>query len=458
VNHDSMAQSVLFEGLAGKSVVTCFDQPDSSSDAGALLLGSVEKRLGLIAAVADVLSDGRERGKIRHSLTDLVAQRVFGISCGYEDCSDAARLRDDPIQRMLLSRDPVDGSPLASQPTLSRFENSVSKRDLLGMGYALMDKVIARHRKRLGTAVKRITIDLDSTEDETHGLQQGSLFNGFYGSHCYLPMLGFLQFDGEGEQYLFASMLRPGNANARAGALSILKRLLPRLRTAFPKAKVRVRLDGGFAAPEVFTFLERENLEFVAGIAKNQVLARTAEPLLDEAREASLESGESERYYGDTNYQAGSWERPRRVVVKAEVTRYPGRAARDNPRFLVTNITGNSSEIYEDAYAARGDVENRIKELKAGLCSDRTSCSRFLANQMRLLLASIAFVIYQELRLCAAGTTLAKAQVATLRERLIKLGGWVKRTTRRIVIHLPGGAPWQHEWCRIAKALNPQPA
>jgi len=177
-----------------------------------------------------------------------------------------------------------------------------------------------------------------------------------------------------------------------------------------------VRLDGGFAAPQVFTFLEREDLEYVAGIANNPVLAAIAEPLLECSRLASCDSGESERRYGETQYQAGSWEQPRRVVIKAEVTRYPGRAARDNPRFLVTNLSGDPSGVYERAYAPRGDAENRIKELKADLHSDRTSCTRFLANQFRLMLASIAFVFYQELRLQAAGTTLARAQVATLRE------------------------------------------
>lgn len=245
-------------------------------------------------------------------------------------------------------------------------------------------------------------------------------------------MLGFVQFEGESEQYLFTSLLRPGTATAKLGALGILRRALPRLRTAFPGAVIRVRLDGGFAHPDLFTFLEREGVEFVAGVAKNAVLARHAEPLLETSRLASSESGESERRYGDATYQAGSWEHARRVVVKAEVTRYLGRAARDNARYLVTNLRGSHKEVYEVAYAPRGDAENRIKELKGGLRSDRTSCSRMRANQVRLLLTSIAYVLYQEPRLHATGTSLANAQVTTLRERLVKLGGRVRRTTRKI--------------------------
>src|SRR5680860_912168 len=267
-------QSVLFGGVVGKPVVAVFDQPNSSSDAGALLLQGVDERLGLTRALAGCLTDSREAGKVRHSLGDLVRQRVFMIACGYEDGNDAARLRGDPIQKLLLGRDPVRGQVLASQPTVSRFENRVRKRNAVGMAYALMERVIARHEQRLSggkngrgakgkRGVRRITIDLDGTEDGTHGEQQGSLYNGFYGGFCYLPMLGFLQFDGEREQYLFASMLRPGNANGRAGALSILKRVLPRLRKAFPQAVLRVRLDGGFAAPETFSFLEREDVEYV---------------------------------------------------------------------------------------------------------------------------------------------------------------------------------------------------
>ena len=222
------------------------------------------------------------------------ARRVFGIACGYEDCNDAARLSQDPMHKLLVGRDPMEGAALASQPTLSRFENALGPKALMRMGLAMTDTVIGRHRKRLGGRVKRITVELDPTDDPTHGAQQLSFFNGHYDTWCYLPTAGFIQFDDEPEQYLFAYVLRPGNANAKLGAIGILRRIVERLRRAFPKAKVRVRLDGGFAGPEMFEFLEAERVDYVVAMAENKVLKRFAEPLMKKsswARIAALMSG-----------------------------------------------------------------------------------------------------------------------------------------------------------------------
>lgn len=454
MSHDITRQSVLFSTGFCKPLVASFDQPISSSDAGAVLLKPLDDRLGLTRALAAAVTDERDPGRVRHPLLDMIKQRVFGIACGYEDANDAGRLRDDPIQKLLLARDPVSGGPLASQPTLSRFENSVSSRGLYRMGVALSERVIARHQQRLGKRAKRITIDLDATEDAAYGEQQGVLFNGFHGGFCYLPLLGFLRFNDEREQYLFTALLRPGNAGGKLGAISLLKRLIVRLKEAFPHAELLVRCDGGFAGPEVFDFLDARGVGYVIATAKNAVLERLAAPALRAARRASIASGQSERRYGHADYQAQSWPRPRRVVFKAEVTRYPGRDARDNPRFLITNQPTHAKVLYQRVYAQRGDVENRIKELKMGISLDRTSCQRFLANQARVLLHAAAFMLYQELRLLAARTSLAAAQVGTLRERLFKLGGWLKRTARRIVIHLPQDAPWRHEWSTIATNLT----
>ena len=459
MNKNNTSQSALFSGPNNKPVTMTFDQPASSSDAGAILLGQIERQHGLIAQVSTALGYSRDQNKVRHSLADLAAQRVFGIACGYEDGVDANDLRHDPVQKLLLNRQPADGAELASQPTLSRFENSISDRDAVRLNTAVLDWVIARHKKRLGRKkVKTITIDLDSSVDETHGSQQGTLFNGFYGSHCYLPLLGFLQFNNEGEQFVFAGMLRPGNTDSRQGAVSILRRSLPKLRTAFPKARILVRLDGGFASPRVFDYLDnQQDVDFVAGIASNKVLAGMAEELMEKSRTASADSGNSEKHYGSSTYKAGTWSKSRRVVIKAEVTRYQQRDPRDNARFLITNLEQNPQEIYERVYALRGDVENRIKELKAGLNSDRTSCTKFIANQVRLTVAILAFILYQELRLAAAGTRLEKAQVSTLRYRIIKLGAWIRQTTRGIRIHLPESAPYKNEWLRIFNAINPTP-
>lgn len=454
MSNNNTSQGVMFSELFGKPLFAGFDQPASSSDGGAILLAPIDERLGLSETLASCVEDLRDRAKVKHSFRDLLRQRVFGIACGYEDCNDAARLKNDPVQRLLLERDPIDGDGLASQPTLSRFENQMDSRALLQMSASLAKTVIDRHKQRLGAGVRRITIDLDVTDDATHGAQQLSFFHGHYGAYCYLPLAGFLQFDDEHEQYLFALMLRPGNAPTKRGAIGLLKRVFELLREAFPKASLRVRLDGGFNGPDVFAFLEEQGVEFVVAMAKNARLEKLAQPLMRTARMFTRISGVSERLYGDAQYQAGSWSKTRRVVFKAEVTRLEERNAKDNDRFLITNIPETPKTVYNEIYCRRGEVENRLKELHYGLAVGRTSCSRFKANQFRLVLTAAAFVLMQELRLTAIGTSFARAQATTLRERLFKLGVWIKRSTRRITLHLPKDAPWQREWCRIAQKLG----
>ena len=249
---DTIPQTVLFPDLFKKPLVATFDQPHASSDGGAVLLKAAERQYGLIEGFADWLVDDRQPGKVRHTLADLLGQRIFGIACGHPDANDADRLADDPIHKLLLGRDPVAGDPLASQPTISRFENGVGSHDLYAMGRELAMRVIERHQRRLRGRTRRITIDLDPTDDETHGAQQLTFFNGYYDSWCYLPLLAFLTFDDEAEQYLCAAVLRPGNVPATQGALGVLRRLLAVLRLAFPRARFLVRLDGGFATPEIF--------------------------------------------------------------------------------------------------------------------------------------------------------------------------------------------------------------
>ena len=354
---DSTRQSVLFSGLSNRPVLVAFDQEQASSDGGAILLQACDRRLGLTDALIGSIDDRRQSGKIRHAIGDLVRQRLYAIGSGYPDANDASRLGADPIQKLLCGRDPVNGEDLASQPTLSRFENAFSRADLYRMGIALADTVIERHRRRLGRKVKRITIDLDPTDDPTHGAQQLAFFNGHYDTWCYLPVAGFLSFNEEAEQYLFAYVLRPGNVGAAVGAIGILSRLLPRLRAAFPRARLRVRLDGGFAAPEVFAFLEREGLEYVVAMAKNKVLERRAARLMGTARRLSRESGETEHLYKECRYAAGTWDQRRRVIIKAEVVRHPGRKPKNNPRFVVTNLPDAPEAVYR-LYCQRGDMES----------------------------------------------------------------------------------------------------
>jgi len=458
MDDDSTRQSVLFLDLAAKPVVAKFDQEHASSDGGAILLQACDRRLGLTEALIGGIDDRRQSGKIRHAVGDLVRQRLYAIACGYPDGNDAGRLGVDPIQKLLCGRDPVEGEDMASQPTLSRFENAFDRADLYRMSVALADAVIERHRRRLKRKAKRITIDLDPTDDPTHGAQQLTFFNGHYDTWCYLPVAGFLTFNEESDQYLFAYVLRPGNATASVGAIGILSRLLPKLRAAFPRARLRVRLDGGFASAELFDFLEREGLEYVVAMAKNKVLERRAARLMGTARRLSRESGETAHLYSETRYAAGTWDRRRRVIIKAEVVRHPGRTPKDNPRFVVTNLKQSPRYLYEAIYCARGDIENRIKELHHGLQIDRTSCSRFLANQLRGSLSAAAYVLYQELRLQAARTAFRAAQVSTLREHLLKLGAWVESSVRRIVLHLPATCLHRNDWQIIAGSLGAAPA
>jgi len=457
MTNDTTQQGVLFKGLFDKPLFAKFDQPDSSSDGGAIVLKAADDRLGLSQSLAACLTDRRDPERITHTLHDLLRQRVYGFACGYEDCNDAARLSADPVHRLLLDRDPVEGDELASQPTLSRFENTMDVRSLDRMGTALADCVIKRHRKRLKRKVKRITIDLDPTDDPTYGQQQLSFFNSHYSNWCYLPMAGFLQFDDEPDQYLFAYVLRPGDAHASYGAIGILRRVIKRLRKAFAGVKIRVRLDGGFATPEVFDFLEQQAVEYVVAMAKNAVLKAFAEPLMVKARHESEASAQTEHVYGECSYEANSWEEERRVIIKAEVVCHAGREPKDNPRFVVTNSRQVPRNVYEKIYCQRASIENRIKELLYGLSIDRTSCTKFLANQCRVLMAAAAYVLMQELRIKLAHTALARAQVGTLRERLLKLAVWFDTSTRRYVMHLPDSAPWRSDWCCIARRLGAVP-
>jgi len=258
VSEHTTTQCVLFPGIFERPVIAKFDQSQGSSDGGAVLLKAADRELGLITALAACLKDDRQEAKIRHEIDELLTQRIMAIACGYEDANDAARLACDPVHKLLVGHDPVGGEDLASQPTLSRFENSVGRKELFRMAAALADTVIERHRKRLRGRARLITLDLDPTDDPTHGAQQLTFFNWHYDTYCYLPVVGFLTFNQEAEQYLVTAVLRPGNAPGSKGAVGLLRRLIERLRQAFPEAKIRVRLDGGFAAPKVLHFLDCE--------------------------------------------------------------------------------------------------------------------------------------------------------------------------------------------------------
>jgi hypothetical protein len=450
-------QTLLFPTLFAKPLVATFDTPQQSSDGGAILLKAIDDQVGLTARLAACLPERRQEGKIEHDLPTLIRQRCYGLACGYADANDAAQLKADPIQKLLVGRDPVTGAALASQPTLSRFENAITARDVYWLTQTLADVVIAHHQARLRTTrVRRITIDCDPTDDPTHGQQELTFFNGHYDTWCYLPLVATLTFNGERTQYLVTAILRPGNAHATRGVLGILRRLFVKLRVAFPHARLRVRLDGGFASPAVFTFLETEGVEYLVAMASNPKLEQRVRRLLGKARMRSKATGETATLFGETRYAAKSWGRKRRVIMKAEVVRLVGRDPRDNPRFVVTNLPQSPRRVYA-IYRERGDVENRLKELHYGLGFDRTSCSGFWANAFRVLLTAAAYVLLQALRLRLAATPAATYQVGTLRERLFKLGARVQVSARRIVLHLPSAFPWLALWQAVALALGASP-
>src|SRR6266511_3815749 len=294
-----------------KPVVATFDMPHASADGGAVLLKSLDTQLQLTKRLAACVVDSGQPGKVQHQTLELVRQRVFGLACGYADCNDAARLADDVMHKLLVDRDPIAGRALASQPTLSRFENAVGWAQLRDMAHVLADTVIETQRRRLKGRATRITIDLDPTDDPTHGQQEFTFFNGHYDTWCYLPIVATVTFNDEAAQYAVAAVLRPGNAPATRGARGILRRLLGKLRAAFPAALFRVRLDGGFAHPKLFTFLEQQQVEYVVAMACNARLEKRARRLMGKARMLSKATGQTAHLYGETRYAARKWKRVR---------------------------------------------------------------------------------------------------------------------------------------------------
>lgn len=451
---NSTRQSALFPDLFTKPLHMAFDDAAGSSDGGAILLKAVDQALGLTPALAVAFRDNRQSAKVRHSTAELLGQRIYGLALGYPDANDAGRMGADPMMRMLIDRDSSTGADLASQPTLSRFENSASNTDMYRMGMTLAERVVAYHKKRLRRRnVKKITIDLDPTDTPNHGEQQElSFFNGHYGHYCYLPMLGFISFNDEPDQYLVAAVLRSGVASAKDGAPGVLRRILAILRRSFRKARILVRLDGGFAGPGIFDFLDAQKVDYVVGMPGNTLLYRRAEDLMDIVRRLSMRTYQSAALFGETRYAADSWNNNvRRVIYKAEVVRHPGRDSRDNQRFVVTNLRRNPEGVY-DVYRMRGESENRIKEMQHGLRLDLTSCVSFKANQMRVLMTAAAYVLMQTLRSRLSHTSLARKQVDSLRLMLLKIGAKVTTSVRRIVIRMAENHPWRDEWYQAARA------
>ena len=391
------------------------------------------------------LHDPRESHKVKHDLLTLVRQRLFAIAQGYEDNNDAATLAKDPAFKIMAGKAPESDGDLASQPTLSRFENRVTAKDLRRLSDRLLDLYLKTHPGPR----KVIILDMDATDDPTHGKQQLSFFHGYYEEHMYHPLLVFDGRDG----FPLAAVLRPGNTHSSHGALAVLKRLIKKLRQAYLKALILFRADAGFAVPALYNYLEGQpETRYVIGfITNNRLLAETA-PLLAKAQRQYQETGEKQRLFTAFSYQAESWDKPRRIIAKVEYTHLG-----TNQRFVVTNLSRNPQFVYDDIYVLRGDVENRIKELKLEIKADRLSCHRFLANQFRLLLHTAAYCLFWLLRHHLQGTELATAQVNTLRLKLLKIGARIRETSRRIWVHLASGYPYRDLLAGLLQNLRASP-
>jgi hypothetical protein len=429
-----------FATLNGRRVEADFSGGALTTDAGALLLREADKRLGLLDALDHCLPDPRDPALITHPQRALLAQRVFGIAAGYEDLNDHQRLRHDPLWQALAEYDPDPDQPLASAPTLCRLENRASRAALVRMAAALVEQFIASHQR----PPQCLVLDFDATDDPVHGAQEGRFFHGYYDAYCFLPLYVFC-----GEQLLVA-YLRPSNIDASLHARAILNLLVRRLRRAWPEVRIIVRGDSGFCRWRLMRWCDSHGVGYILGLARNSRLQDLAAPLMSEAAARWEATRQPQRLFGTLSYAAGSWDRPRRVIVKAEHN-----AGGDNPRFVVTNLPGDPQGLYDEVYCARGEMENRIKEQQLMLFADRTSCHKFLANQFRLLLSAAAYVLVEAVRrLGLAGTELARAQVSTIRLRLFKVAGLVQVSVRRVYVRLASGFPLRELFGVVLRRLR----
>ena len=434
---------LTFSRLGPRKIRGDFDGGWLTSDAGAALLREVDRRVGLIDAMAACIQDARDPAKIIHDLRTMLAQRVFAIAMGYEDGNDHHDLRRDPLLQLLTERGVDPEQPLASPSTLCRLENRMDRKTLAELAEVLVEQFIASQ----ATPPEQIVLDFDATDDPVHGQQEGRFFHGYYDHYCFLPLYVFC-----GRQLLVA-YLRPSKIDAAKHSRAILKLLVDRFRAVWPEVKIVVRADSGFCRWRLLRWCDRHNVGYLIGLARNPVLSRLAEPWMQQAHDRLEQTQQKQRLFGEFSYGAQSWDRPRRVILKAEVT-----AQGPNPRFVVTNQPGRPQALYDERYCQRGDMENRIKEQQLDLFAGRTSCHHFRANQFRLLLSSAAYVLIESLRrLGLTGTQLAHAQAGTIRLKLLKIGARITCSVRRILLHLASGYPLQALFVRILQRLRSLP-
>jgi hypothetical protein len=442
------SERLLFAPVEGRSVVASFDGGAITSDAGALLLGATDRAINLVGRFAACFADARNPDRIEHEVATLVGQRVFGIALGYEDLIDHDQIRHDPVLAVLagkLAARRSDCAPLAGKSTLNRLEHAPSGapsryyrigQDGPAIERLFIDLFLDAHPQ----APKQIILDLDATDDPVHGHQEGRFFHGYYDCHCYLPLYVFCG------RHLLAAKLRRSNIDASAGAVEETARIVAQIRTRWPRVRILLRADSGFAREALMTWCEENRVDFVFGLARNPRLVEEIAVELIQAEGEAEHTGKPARVYRDFRWSTlDSWLRRRRVIAKAEWTR--GEA---NPRFIVTSLRRQeigARRLYEQVYCARGDMENRIKEAQGDLFADRTSAASMRANQLRLWFASMAYVLLCALRrIGLAHTQFAEATCGTIRLKLLKIGALVRLSVRRVTVAMASAFPYQPEY------------
>ena len=439
---ECIQSSFGFEAFGTREVVSKFDGGTISSDGGALLLRQTDQRLNLLPRLAKCFLDGRNQKLVEHSIQQMVSQRIYGLALGYEDINDHEQLRNDPVFGILSGRDDLE--PLAGKSTLNRLElgtgiNSRYKKITFwkeGIDELMVSLFVESHQQ----APKEIVLDIDTTDLPLHGKQEGRFFHGYYDNYCYLPLYVFC-----GEQVL-CCRLREANRDASAGALTEIGRIVTQIRRAWPEVKIVLRGDSGFCRNELMSWCEANKVDYLFGLAKNKRLNKIISADLHRALEQWNQTGEPARVFNEFLYGAkktskGGWDRERRVVAKAEHI-----DGKTNPRFVVTSLSGaqwDAQPLYEQLYCERGDMENRIKE-QFSLFADRVSAETMRANQMRLYLSAMAYILVSGLRrLGLQGTELAQAQVSTIRTKLLKIGAQIRVTVRKVWFSMASSYPWQ---------------
>jgi hypothetical protein len=433
--------SLEFKMISGKKVTADFTGGEVSSDGGVLVLREIVERIGIIDKFSEAIKDTRHQSYISHDMKMLLTQRILQIACGYEDADDADDLRSDPVFKAACNRLPSD-SDLASQPTMSRFENNLTVRDIYRIGMALIEQFIASYE----APPEGIILDIDDTDDPTHGAQQLSLFNGYYDEYCYQPLFIFEGISGKP----ITSILRPGKRPCGKETCAIIKRVVNRIREAWPKVGIIIRGDSHFATPELYAWCDKHDVHYVLGLTGNPILKTQGQAALEAAHNDYNTSGEKTRTFREIKYQASTWNREHRVIIMAEVSEQG-----ENIRFTVTSFESSQpSFIYETVYCGRGQMENFIKDHKVALKSGRTSCHSFMANFFRLMLHSAAYSILHTLREKALnGTEFATAQFDTIRLRLLKVGTEVREMKTKIHFILPSSYPLKNVFTAICKTI-----